>query len=108
MRRAHAAWRAGVFEAYHAAMFPALWAEGLDLGDEAVIDRVATRAGLDAGELAAGAADPDVKDALRATTDEAVERGVFGAPTFFVGEEMFFGNDRLHFVEAALARGGRG
>ena len=47
----------------------------------------------------------DVKQRLRDTTDEAVRRGVFGAPTFFVGDEMFFGNDRLPLVEAALVRG---
>jgi len=105
MRGAHAAQRAGVFEAYHAAMFPALWAEGRDLGDDAVIAEVVSRAGLDAAKLAAGASDPDVKEALRVTTDEAVGRGAFGAPTFFVGDEMFFGNDRLHFVEAALVAG---
>ena len=46
----------------------------------------------------------EIKDRLRKNTDEAVERGAFGAPTFFVGDDMFFGNDRLHFVEAALRR----
>lgn len=104
MRHAHAAQRAGVFEAFHAAVFPAFWAEGLDLGDDAVIADVLGRAGLDAPKLAASASDPDVKDALRATTDEAVARGVFGAPTFFVGDEMYFGNDRLVLVEAALGQ----
>jgi 2-hydroxychromene-2-carboxylate isomerase len=49
-----------------------------------------------------GAASPEVKQDLKAATSEAVERGVFGAPAFFVGGEMFWGNDRLHFVEAAL------
>lgn len=53
-----------------------------------------------------GAASPEAKRALKDATTEAVDRGVFGAPAFVVGEEMFWGNDRLHFVEAAL--GGRG
>jgi len=102
MRHAHAAQRAGVFDAFHAAVYPGFWAQGLDLGDDPVIADVLTRAGLDATKLAAGAVDPDVKLALRATTDEAIERGAFGAPTFFVGDEMFFGNDRLVLVEDAL------
>jgi 2-hydroxychromene-2-carboxylate isomerase len=46
-----------------------------------------------------------VKDHLKANTQEAADRGAFGAPTFFVGDEMFFGQDRLHFVEEALAVG---
>lgn len=107
MRHAHAAQREGVFDAFHAAVYPAFWAQGLDLGDDAVIAAVLTGAGLDATGLAAAAADPDVKDALRETTDEAVARGAFGAPTFFVGDEMFFGNDRLVLVEDALRAGGR-
>lgn len=107
MRHAHAARRAGVFDAFHAAVFPAFWAEGLDLGDDAVIADVIARAGLDAPALAASASDPDVKESLRATTDDAISRGAFGAPTFFLGDEMYFGNDRLVLVEAALGRGGR-
>jgi 2-hydroxychromene-2-carboxylate isomerase len=47
--------------------------------------------------------DQAVKDALKRNTDEAVERGVFGAPTFFVGNDMYWGQDRLHFVDAALS-----
>ena len=60
------------------------------------------RARLDAKPLLEGASAPGVKAELRATTDEAVSRGAFGAPTFFVGDEMFFGADRLPFVESAL------
>ena len=102
MRACHAALRDGVFETFHRAVFPAFWAAGRNLGDEAVFAGVLEAAGLDAKALIAGASDPEVKDALRATTEEAVERGAFGAPTFFVGDEMFFGADRLGFVEAAL------
>jgi len=105
MRHAHAALRAGAFEAFHAAMFPAMWVRGLDLGDPEVIADVERHVGLDAPKLALASEDPDVKAALRATTEEAVARGAFGAPTFFVAGEMFFGNDRFHFVEQALIRG---
>ena len=57
---------------------------------------------LDADLILARTEEPDVKEQLRLNTEEAVHRGVFGAPTFFVGEEMFWGNDRLMFVEEAL------
>lgn len=102
MRAAHAALAAGVFEPFHRAVYPAFWAEGRNLGDPEVAAAVISDAGLDARALLAAAATQPVKDALRATTDEAVARGAFGAPTFFVGDEMFFGNDRLDFVEEAL------
>ena len=102
MRSCHAATRDGVFPMFHRAVYPAFWAGGLNLGDEAIFRGVLDEAGLDGSALVAGAALPEVKLALRSTTDEAVERGVFGAPTFFVGDEMFFGADRLGFVEALL------
>jgi 2-hydroxychromene-2-carboxylate isomerase len=104
MRCAHAALSQGVFPAFHGALFPAFWAEGLDLGDETVLRGVLERAGLASDALLEAAADPAVKQALRETTEEAVARGAFGAPTFYVGEEMFFGGDRLPFVERALLR----
>jgi len=63
---------------------------------------VLTAAGLDARKFGNRIQDQDVKDRLKTTTDEAVARGVFGAPTSFVGDMMFFGNDRLPFVEMAL------
>lgn len=102
MRAAHAAQRARVFEAFHAAIYPAFWVEGANLGEEAELRSVLDAAELDAGALLEAAADPEVKASLRRTTDEAVARGAFGAPTFFVGDEMFFGADRLPFVERAL------
>jgi 2-hydroxychromene-2-carboxylate isomerase len=66
------------------------------------VSEAARRVGADPGEVLAGASDPEAKEALKAATDEAVGRGVFGAPAFFVGDEMFWGNDRMHFVERAL------
>ena len=73
------------------------------LGDAAVVRGVLERAGLDAERLAAASEEHAVKDALRVATETAVARGAFGAPTFFVGDEMFWGNDRLLFVEQALS-----
>ncbi len=102
MRSCVAAQREGVFETFHAAVYPAFWVEGLNLGDPEVFASVLEKAGLDAKRLLELGNDADVKAELRANTDEAVERGVFGAPTFFVGDEMFFGADRLMFVEQAL------
>ena len=86
---------------YTHAMFRAYWAEGRDISSPAVVQEVATKAGLDGAALVAGA--PGFKDALKAQTQEAVDRGSFGAPTFFVGQEMFIGNDRLDFAIEALA-----
>jgi 2-hydroxychromene-2-carboxylate isomerase len=102
MRAAHAAERAGVFGPFHAAIYPAFWTEARNLGDRAVVAATLRDAGLDADAILAAAETPEVKAALHATTDEAVERGVFGAPTFFVGDAMYFGADRLPFVEQAL------
>ena len=66
---------------------------------------VARRIGADPPDLLGGAAADEAKEALKDATAAAVERGVFGAPTFFVGEEMYWGNDRLFFVEAVLKGG---
>jgi len=102
MRGALVALEQGVFPAYHQAMFRAMWLEKKNLGDEAVLGAVIEAAGLDAGAILARAGEDAVKERLRANTEEAVARGAFGAPTFFVGDGMFFGNDRLDFVEEAL------
>ena len=85
-----------------AALFEGMWLQERDLSDLDVLGRTLAEAGLDSAHWATLAQDQAVKDRLKATTEEAVERGVFGAPTFFVGEEMFFGQDRLDFVEEAL------
>ena len=99
-----AAQRLGVFGAYHDAIYRAAWAEGLDLGEPAVFSTVLQRAGVNLAELIAASERQDVKDELRRNTEDAVARGAFGAPTFFVGNEMFWGNDRFDFVEEALRR----
>jgi 2-hydroxychromene-2-carboxylate isomerase len=80
----------------------AYWAQGLDISQPEVVGNVARGVGLDPAALLAQTQEQAVKDQLRLNTDEAVKRGVFGAPTFFVGEEMFWGNDRLVLLEAFL------
>lgn len=102
MRAALAAQEQGVFPAYHAALFNAAWAEPANLADPAVLRDLIAKAGLDPVPLLAAAATEPIKERLKANTAEAVERGAFGAPTFFVDGEIFFGNDRLDFVEEAL------
>lgn len=84
------------------AMFSAMWSNPCNLGDAAVLAATLEQAGLDAQSTLALAADASVKARLIATTEEAVARGVFGAPSFFVGDQMFFGQDRLEFVREAL------
>ncbi|MCC7541515.1 MAG: GNAT family N-acetyltransferase [Deltaproteobacteria bacterium] len=84
------------------ALFAAYWRDGRDVMQPDVVAAALTSAGLDGAALVAAASTDAVKDALRAHTDEAIRRGAFGAPTMFVGDEMFFGNDRLPFVELAL------
>jgi len=79
-----------------------LWETPKNLGDPAVLAATLAEAGFDTDEFVALVADPEVKAKLVATTEEAVARGVFGAPTFFVGDTMFFGQDRLDFVREAL------
>ena len=90
------------FDDYLRAVFKAIWIDGSNLNDPAVTGQMLAEAGFDPAALLALTADADVKAALRATTEEAVARGVFGAPTMFVGETMFFGQDRLDFVREAL------
>ncbi|TAJ36966.1 MAG: 2-hydroxychromene-2-carboxylate isomerase [Reyranella sp.] len=102
MRGAAAAQIDGLFERYHPAIYKAMWVDGRNLNDINEVASVLTAAGLDAAKIGARIQDQDVKDRLKATTEEAVARGVFGAPTSFVDNMMFFGNDRLPFVELAL------
>jgi 2-hydroxychromene-2-carboxylate isomerase len=102
MRGAVAAQNSGMFALYHRSIYRAVWADTRDLGDDAVLRNVLEEAGVNADELMAAIERQEVKDELRRNTDTAVRKGVFGAPTFFVGKEMFWGNDRFDFVEEAL------
>jgi len=93
-----------LFPRYVDAVFDAMWVHPRNLGDAQELAAVLQQAGFDADTFAALVADAAVKAALTATTEEAVARGVFGAPTCFVGGEMHFGQDRLDFVREALTR----
>ena len=90
------------FDTYLKAVFTALWVEQKNLGDPAVLMATLAAAGFDPASMQTLVAEPLVKDTLRANTEAALARGVFGAPTMFVDETMFFGQDRLDFVREAL------
>ncbi len=106
LRLALVAQERGGFAKLHPRLFSAMYAENLDLTQPEVLAGILESAGLDANSYLDAIADPDVKALLKKNTDEAVERGAFGAPTFFVGDDMFFGNDRFDFIAAALQRAG--
>lgn len=92
-------------EPFCAAVFESYWSQQNDISQDAVLADCALEAGLDAQALLAATADPVYKAALKANTDEAIARGAFGSPTFFVGgDDMYFGNDRLPLLRAAVLR----
>jgi 2-hydroxychromene-2-carboxylate isomerase len=103
MRGAIAAQKQGCFDNYVAALFDAMWQQGKNLGDPEIVASVLNDAGMDATALMSLAQDPEVKTELISNTEGAVARGAFGAPTMFIGEEMYFGQDRMDFIEEALA-----
>ncbi|MDR9862737.1 MULTISPECIES: 2-hydroxychromene-2-carboxylate isomerase [Pseudomonas] len=90
------------FQAFIDCLFTALWVEGRSLGEPATVAAVLIEHGFDPDEVLALTNDETVKSALKENTETAIKRGVFGAPTMFIGNQMFFGQDRLDFVEAAL------
>jgi 2-hydroxychromene-2-carboxylate isomerase len=90
------------FLRYVDVIFKAAWEQPRNLNDPAVVAATLQEEGFDAAAFLAIVGDPEVKAKLTATTAEAVQRGAFGAPTMFVGEQMFFGQDRLEFVKDAL------
>ncbi|KAA8701276.1 2-hydroxychromene-2-carboxylate isomerase [Pseudomonas proteolytica] len=84
-------------------LFRALWVDGRNLGDPAVVAQVLAEHGFDPAQVLELTQDEAVKDALKHKTEEAIARGVFGAPSLFVGQQLFFGQDRLDFVREALS-----
>lgn len=90
----HGAWAKAVMRRY--------WGLGEDISQPELLKSIAAELDLDGEKLLAATQDPVIKDRLRANTEEAVKRGVFGAPAFFVGEELFWGNDRLVLLEEFL------
>ncbi len=89
-------------QAYCDAVFNAIWVEGKNFHEKETLMETVAAVGIDPAEFAERLGDQAVKDALKSNGEEAIERGAFGAPTFFVGDQMFWGQDRLHFVGEAL------
>ena len=102
MRGAVSALNEAYFDTYIDTIFNAIWVESRNMGDIDTVIEVLSDAGLDAKAILEATQKPEVKQELISNTEQAVERGLFGAPTMFVDGEMFFGQDRLQFVEAAL------
>ena len=105
MRGAVAAQIDGGFAAYVETVFRCMWEQGLKMDEPAVIVAALDAAGLDGARMLERAADPAVKARLIENTERSVARGCFGSPTFFVGEDIYFGKDRLRDVEEAIAAG---
>ncbi|MEM8687142.1 MAG: 2-hydroxychromene-2-carboxylate isomerase [Pseudomonadota bacterium] len=103
MRGAMWARSAGRLAEYDKVMFEAIWVNQKDMNDVTVIGEVLSEGGFDAAEVTAAVQDPQFKGELIEVTGAAVERGLFGVPTMFVGDEMHFGQDRLDWVARALA-----
>lgn len=99
LRGALAAKLAGMFDVYHRAMFRAVWAEGRETSNRDTVAQIMRSLGL--GDLVPALDDSALKEELRTTTEAAARRGVFGVPTFFVENEMFWGHDRMHQVARA-------
>jgi 2-hydroxychromene-2-carboxylate isomerase len=107
MRGAVAARRLGCFPRYVDEVYRHMWAEPKKMDDPEVIRAALRESGLPANELIALASDPGVKQELIDNTERSVARGTFGSPTFFVGDEIFFGKDRLREVEEEIGAVGR-
>jgi 2-hydroxychromene-2-carboxylate isomerase len=102
MRSAIAAQHQDCIEDYLDAVFPAIWVDGKNMGDSEIIAAVLRDAGMDMDALLTASQDPAVKQGLIEATEAAAARGVFGAPTMYLDGEMFFGQDRLDFIEERL------
>jgi len=100
LRGAIAAQQHGRFAMFHSAAFRAIWEQGQDLSKEDALQRILAEAEIESALIEGD----DVKNQLRANMDEAVRRGAFGVPAIFVNNELFWGDDRLEFVEEALTR----
>ena len=92
------------FLAFAEAAFKAYFQDDRDISQDAVLADLCQQLGIDAEAFAQGIAQADIKDQLKHNTSEAIQRGAFGVPTVFVGDDMYFGNDRLHLVRSAVLR----
>ena len=94
----------GRFREFHYPAYRARWADARDIADPKVVDELLAGAGLDADDALAEAQSDAVRERVVASSTEAVERGVFGVPTLFVGDEMFWGNDRFELARHYLQK----
>lgn len=99
LRLALVAQQRNEFSAIHQALFDAMWVKEENISDKTTLTTVIDRAGFAADDYMEDISNQEIKDRLKSNTDEALQRGAFGAPTFYVGEQMFFGNDRFEFIE---------
>jgi 2-hydroxychromene-2-carboxylate isomerase len=104
MRGAIVAEREGFFERYVDEVYRHMWAEPKKMDDPEVIVAALAESGLPAATIMKGIQEPEVKAKLIANTEDSVRRGVFGSPSFFVGDELFFGKDKLRDVEEEIVR----
>ena len=105
MRGAVAAQKLGVFERYADEVYRHMWAEPKKMDDPEVLRAALIESGFDPERLLALAQTDEVKDELRTNTEQSVARGTFGSPTFFVGDDIYFGKDKLRDIaEAILAQ----
>ncbi len=89
---------------FAAAVFEAYWSHEEDISNDAVLSAICKRCGIDAAQFHAAISQQYIKDRLRANTDELIQRGGFGSPTLYIGDDMYFGNDRLQLVRGAVLR----
>ena len=102
MRAAITVQAQGDFDTFVEAVFDAIWVNQENMGELDVVGRVLSDAGLNSEQIMASTQDPDVKAQLISNTEAAVAKGCFGAPTMFLDDQMFFGQDRIQFIEMAL------
>jgi len=103
MRGYYAALELGVAEAYVEKIYDGMWIEEINFSDPTELETAIKSLGVDVARFNDLISSDAIKNQLKATTEEAVTRGAFGAPTMYIGDEMFFGQDRLDFVEERLA-----
>lgn len=104
MRGAVASQKLGCFDAYVEAVFSCMWEQSLNMADLEVAKNALSAAGLDADAILKATQEAEVKECLSSNTQSAFTRGAFGSPTFFVGDEIFFGKDRLREVEEEILK----
>ena len=94
----------GKLLAFASAVFEAYWSREEDISQDAVLLKICQSMGVDGAEFLAGIAQPAIKEQLKSNTEEVIRRGGFGSPTLFLGDDMYFGNDRLVLLRATILR----